>query len=200
VQYIVIFIVILFLPSNALAKKWKPYVSLSGGFHLPKKAEFYQFDKYETHQSSYGLAILTSFGLRKRSYRFELEYGFRFSSYQIPTLDMYRSLIEVASTTTSLIANAYYHLPKEGFLRPYFGLGAGAVRQTVKTLNPKIPYENFYPSNPSSPLLAHHFAWQGMFGTTIKLSRSFSSDLEYRYFSGGTIKAHGSNINLRYSF
>jgi len=199
-QSVLIFAFTICLPSQTLAKKWKPYVSLSAGFHLPENQEFYQFGNYESYKSSHGLALLASFGMQKRSLRFELEYGFRISSYEISTSDFLGSFIKVNSTTSSLLANIYYHLPKEGFLRPYFGLGVGGIRQTIKVLNPFIIYENFHPANPSTPELAHLFAWQGMFGNTIRFSRSFSSDLEYRYFSGGVIKAHGGNIKLRYLF
>jgi len=202
IRYVIIFTIVLCLPSNVFAKKWKPYFSISAGFHLPRTAQFLHLDSFEEHQSSKGLAILAAFGLRKKSFRFEVEYGLRLSSFKIPTKADKNSyvagdFIKVDLATSSLFANAYYHLRKKRFLSPYLGLGFGAVRQSVKQLNPLVGHMAF---NPVDHPLAYYFAWQGMVGNTIRLSRSFASDLEYRYFSGGVINAHGANINLRYLF
>jgi len=200
IRYGLVFTIVLCLPSNVFANKWKPYFSISAGFHLPKTTEFYHSPDFEEYQSSKGLAILAAFGLRKKYFRFEVEYGLRLSNFKIPTNGITGgagSFIKVDLATSSLFANGYYHLRKKRFLSPYLGLGFGVVRQTLKGLNHQLRYTDFHTVDPS---LAYHFAWQGMVGNTIRISRSFASDLEYRYFSGGIINAHGANISLRYLF
>lgn len=150
-----------------------PYVTLSGGYqNLSDTSLDYEDGVTPSVDVGFnnGYAIGAAAGWQfTPNWRAEGELGYRENSLYVV---MPGGNPDGSARATTMMVNGYFDLPTKTIFTPYIGLGVGAayLQQDFSSSGTQITDEHSWA-----------FAYQGMIGTSAKLTDNMSANLEYRY-------------------
>lgn len=158
------------------------YVSLTGG------ANWLDIEKH--FHSKVGFFTAGAVGYRYDNFRFEGEIGFRRNKLRLG-FEKYGELIICPSRTDTftIMAHAFYDIPINFCIRPYFGCGIGHAIHTARA------------KGIEGKGMVTGFAWDVIMGVTYQVTDRINLDLQFRNLNTKLhYNDHTVALGLRYQF
>lgn len=190
-----------------------PYFGLAGGLNLANSARWTTGGNFYDFKFDDGLAVIANGGYKFGSgLRLEAELGYRSNDADSRTQ---RVTVPAATvnglgkvSARSLMGNIIYDIDTGSKFTPYLGVGAGIASVKADSLGPVLAANTRIDGSDT------RFAYQGIAGAAVEITRQIALTLDYRYFrtagpnlrtltgltADGKYSAHTVLAGLRFSF
>lgn len=190
-----------------------PYFGIAGGLNLANSARWTTGGTFNDFKFDDGLAVIANGGYKFASgLRLEGELGYRSNDADSRTLRVTGPTATVNGTgkvsARSAMANIIYDIDTGSKFTPYLGVGAGIASVKADNLGPVLAANTRIDGSDT------RFAYQGIAGAAVEITRQIALTLDYRYFrtagpnlrtltglaADGKYSAHSVLAGLRFSF
>jgi outer membrane protein OmpA-like peptidoglycan-associated protein len=190
-----------------------PYFGIAGGLNLQNSARWTTGGSFYDFKFDDGLAVIANGGYKFSSgLRLEGELGYRSNDADSRTLRVTAPANTQNATgkvsARSAMANIIYDIDTGSKFTPYLGVGAGIASVKADSLGPVLAANTRIDGSDT------RFAYQGIAGAAVEITRQIALTLDYRYFrtagpnlrtltglaADGKYSAHSVLAGLRFSF
>lgn len=190
-----------------------PYFGIAGGLNFQNSAVWTTGGSFNDFNFDDGLAVIANGGYKFGSgLRLEGELGYRSNDADGRTVTVTGPTATVNATgkvsARSAMANLIYDIDTGSKFTPYLGVGLGIASIKADTLGPVLAANTRIDGSDT------RFAYQGIVGAAVEITRQIALTLDYRYFrtagpklqtltgldADGKYSAHSVLAGLRFSF